>query len=171
MRLFFALWPEDEVREALAGWAAACRQCVRGRATRTENLHATLAFLGEVAASDVARLAALAASLPCQRFELTLDRLQYWPRKRIVLAGCTRTPDALASLAQAMRAGLSQAGFRVEDRDYVPHVTLLRDARSAPDAVAVDPLPWRVQDIVLVESVRSHGTLRYRPIQRFTLAI
>jgi len=169
MRLFFALWPDDSVREALAHWVVLCRSRVQGRATRSENLHATLAFLGEVAATDVATLSALAGRLRCAAFTLRVDRVGYWPHNRIVYAGCGETPAALAALATAMQRDLSQAGFRVEERAYVPHVTLLRAASGTPQGMTLQSLTWKVNEIALVESARSHGELVYRPIHSFTL--
>ena len=171
MRLFFALWPDAAVRQALARCAAECKVPTRGRVTRSENLHATLAFLGEVEPAKVPSLLALGAEIRTLGFDLTIDRLEYWPHNRIVYAGCSAAPEALGVLADDLRTRLSGAGYRVESRAYVAHVTLLRDARRAPLGVVMEPLLWRVRDIALVESVREHHTLVYRPIQCFTLAV
>ncbi|RPI47467.1 MAG: RNA 2',3'-cyclic phosphodiesterase [Betaproteobacteria bacterium] len=170
MRLFFALWPDAGVREMLARWAEACNASVRGRATRTENLHATLAFLGEIAPQKLASLCTLGAEIQGSAFELTFDRLEYWPHNRIVYAGCSQAPAALGVLAEDLRARLGDDGYAVDSRPYVAHVTLVRDARRAPKGVLVEPVLWQVRDIALVESAREDGTLVYRPIRRFTLS-
>jgi len=169
MRLFFALWPDSDVRRELVRWVSALRQQVPGRPTRAENLHATLAFVGEVDAANVARLEAAAARLQAPAFELVLDRLHYWPHNGIAYATCSHTPAALAALAGALQTGLVAAGFRVDTRAYVPHVTLLRAVRQAPPDMTLSPLLWRVNDIALVESARVERVLAYRPIRRFTL--
>ncbi len=169
MRLFFALWPDPDVRRGLAGWGDALRARVRGRPTRAENLHATLAFLGEVNPADAPRLDDIAAALEAPAFDLVLDGLHYWPHNGIVYAACSRTPQPLAALALALQTRLVAAGFPVDTRAYVPHVTLLRAVRRPPPDIPVSPLLWRVNDIVLVESARAEGVLTYRPIRRFTL--
>lgn len=169
MRLFFALWPDSDVRRELAGWVSALRARVRGRPTRTENLHATLAFVGEVDPAAVTRLGDVAAALRAPAVDLALDAVHYWPHNGIVYAACSNMPPALVALAGAMQAGLAAAGFRVDTRGYVVHVTLLRDVRRAPQFDPVSPLLWRVRDIALVESTRAEGVLVYRPIRRFTL--
>jgi 2'-5' RNA ligase len=64
---------------------------------------------------------------------------------------------------------LAANGFRVDARDYVPHVTLLRAARSAPAAIETQPLMWRVRHIVLAESIHESGRLMYRPLRQFML--
>ena len=170
MRLFFALWPDARVREELAQWVRGCHGLCGGRATRPENLHATLAFLGDVEATAVAPLIDLAAGMRTTAFDLSVDVLAYWPHNRIVYAGCRESPAALRMLAAAMRADLSGLGFRVDARPYTAHVTLLRNAQREPSAAPTSPLRWRVREIALVESLRQNGKLVYQPRERFTLA-
>ena len=53
LRLFFALWPPEDLQAKLAAWAN--KAAGKGRAMRRENIHLTLAFLG---ATDAALLPA-----------------------------------------------------------------------------------------------------------------
>ena len=133
------------------------------------NLHATLAFLGMVNGSQQQAAIAVASSLRCRDFELVLDRIGYWRRHRIVYAGAQRMPAPLTKLAAELARGLAQAGLHTEERPYVAHVTLLRDAVRAPSGFAASPLSWEVDAIVLVESRYEHGRLVYQPFQRWTL--
>jgi 2'-5' RNA ligase len=168
-RLFFALWPNEAERDVLHAWAQACHAAAGGRMVPRENLHVTLAFLGEVEPARLPQLGAIAAGARAAGFELRLDRLGYWPHNRIVHAGASATPPALSALAGALAAARAQEGFRTETRPYHAHVTLLRDARAAPAGVQIDALRWRVDAFVLAESARIHGRLQYRPLQRWTL--
>ena len=170
MRLFFALWPDALVRERLTQWTLDCGGHCGGRATQPENLHATLAFLGEVEPTAVTSLVELAAGLRATAFDLAVDALAYWPHNRIVYAACSESPAALRMLAAAMRAELSALGFRTDARPYTAHVTLLRNARRAPPDAPVTPIHWQVREIALVQSLRQDGKLAYQPIERFTLA-
>lgn len=170
MRLFFALWPDAQVRDALFDAARACHAHSRGRLIPAANLHATLAFLGEVDVSRLPALGALGEQMAPPVFDLALDRLGYFRRSRIVYAGASVTPPALQRLAADCAAALEDAGFRVEDSPYTVHVTLLRDARTAPPAnVLTLPQMWHVRHIVLVESVRGREGPVYRPLRRFML--
>jgi 2'-5' RNA ligase len=169
LRLFFALWPGERERAALDAWAQSCHAAAGGRLVPRENLHMTLAFLGEVEAARLPQLGAIAAGARAAAFDLHLDRIGYWPHKRIVHVGASETPTALSALAEALNAALARAGFRTEARPYRAHVTLLRDAPGAPAGVEIDALRWRVDAFVLAESAHSQGRLRYRPLQRWTL--
>ena len=169
MRLFFALWPDERVRAELSRWSERCRPVCGGRPTRVANLHATLAFLGDV---DPARLPALVRIGTRSRsaaFELCLDRVAYWPRNRIVHAGASQPPQALGALARSLNMHLGEAGQRVDQRPYALHLTLLRDAHAPPDIRVIEPVLWRVSHMVLVESVRADGGQVYRPLHRFML--
>ena len=82
-RLFFALWPDEGIREELD---RVSRHAVRkrGKRVRGENLHITLAFIGQVPADTASCLRQAAAEIRGQRFTLRLDRIGYWPRPRIM---------------------------------------------------------------------------------------
>jgi len=170
LRAFFALLPPEAVRDELFGWAQACRVSTGGRLVRRENLHATLAFLGQIDRLRLPELALLAQEVVAERFELLLDRVGYWPHNRIVYAAAASQPAPLAALAADLALRLSRAGFRAEERPYFAHATLLRAARCAPADVRVVPLRWQVDAIALMQSTRSAGRLVYRPLERWTLA-
>jgi 2'-5' RNA ligase len=170
LRAFFALLPTEAVRDELFGWAQACCASTEGRLVRRENLHATLAFLGEIDRGRLPELALLAQEVAAERFELLLDRIGYWPHNRIVYAAAASVPAPLASMAAALTLCLSRAGFHTEERPYFAHVTLLRAARRAPADVRVASLRWPVDAIALMQSARSAGQLVYRPLGRWTLA-
>lgn len=170
MRIFFALWPPDEVRYGLFDWARTCQAKSEGRLVALRNLHATLAFLGEVDGSRLPELAALARASVGERFELLLDRVGYWPHNRIVYAGVESMPAPLLALQAELTQRLRAAAFRTEDRPYFAHVTLLRAAHRLPAEVRVEPLHWEVDALTLVESAREEGRVVYRPLQRWTLA-
>ena len=169
LRLFVALWPPDDVRDALFGWARACHATCRGRLVRRENLHVTLAFLGETARARLPELAAILAQVRAPQFDLVLDRLGYWPHNRIVYGGTSAMPPALVALAAGLGSRLRDAGFRGDDRPYVAHVTLLRHAQRGPEDTRVEPVAWHVGELVLVESLRTDSGQDYRPLQRWTL--
>ena len=169
LRVFFAFWPSLAVRDELTAWAQACLPSSGGRLVRHDNLHATLAFLGEIERSRLPELLALPDEIACSRFELILDRIGYWRHNSVVYAGASRPPPRLPAFAASLAQRLAQSGFRTEDRPYVPHVTLLRDARRAPEDMHMEPLCWNVDTIVLAESAQSGGRLLYRPLQRWTL--
>lgn len=140
-----------------------------GRATPPGKIHLTLFFLGATEVSRVPTIEAVGASVRSSAFDFALDTLGYWRHNRIVWSGVSRCPAALAALAADLRAGLAREGVHAEDRPYVPHITLVRDAARAPGTLALAPCVWRAHEFVLVESEPVRGGVRYAVRARWPL--
>ncbi len=164
-RLFFALWPDDGVRRALAAWQRAHlpSDC---RPAHPADLHLTLHFLGQVEEARLRALLALGRGLPLPAFSLNLERIGYWARSRVLWAGPARTPLPLARLHAQLGRGLQALGFELDARPFRPHVTLARKVRRPPAETALPPLPWAVREWALVESRPGHRPL-YHPLARW----
>jgi 2'-5' RNA ligase len=168
-RVFFALWPETGVREALAATAQEAQAECGGRAMVAGKIHTTLFFIGDIERSRIPRLEAIAATIRGAPFDLDVDALQYWKHNRMVWAGAKRCPAPLSALVSSLSAALATEGLRGEDRPYVAHVTLVRNARRAPRLTTLTPLCWAARDFVLAESVRASGVSRYDVLARWPL--
>jgi 2'-5' RNA ligase len=68
-----------------------------------------------------------------------------------------------------MEVALRANGFRFDARDYVPHITLLRNAVQAPRLLQLTPIVWHARQFALVESVRDDGGSRYRVLESWAL--
>jgi 2'-5' RNA ligase len=159
MRLFFALWPPADAAAALARWA----QSFDGRAMPVENIHLTLAFLGE---ADPAKAAIPAGRIHAKPFAFPVDHGGYWRHNKIVWAGPRQMPRELGELAASLQTELVKEGFSLEKRPFAAHVTLVRKAKpvsSLPDLPRVD---WPVREFALVQSI--HG--KYKNLETFQLA-
>jgi 2'-5' RNA ligase len=168
-RLFFAAWPAPEVQLALHGVA---RQALResgGRAIAARNIHLTLAFLGDIERALVQELETVAAGISVPQCELLIDRVEYWRHNRILWAGVERCPDPVHALVAGLSNGLRALGLKLDDRPYVPHVTLLRNARRAPAALVVPVIAWPVHDFALIESVQCGRERVYEVMRRWPL--
>lgn len=163
--MFFALWPGEAERSALLKQALAFKADAGGRLTRSAKLHMTLVFLGDVGGERVAQLQNIARSVLGSAFLMHIDKAGYWPRQKIVWAAPQRVPAALTQLVDSLESALRAGGFRIEDRAWRPHITLLRDARR-PATLPAMALDWPLCDFVLVESA---GGV-YRVIGRWSLA-
>ena len=168
VRLFFALWPGADLQARLATWAK--QAAGRGRAMRRENIHLTLAFLGDTAASLVPELIALAAGVRFVSIRLPLDRIGYWKHNRIIWCGAEQDPPALSALVSELRARLDSGGIVYDRKPFVSHVTLVRNAAGLPAAPAWVPLVWEAADFVLVGSTRVEGRVTYQVTKRFPAA-
>lgn len=177
LRLFFALWPDEVTRAALG--RAVPLVGPGGRAIPIENLHATLAFLGNTDVLRMDALAALAASIRAAPFVLTLDGYEVWDRALVALVP-KELPAALERLAGDLNAGLGGAGFPTESRPYRAHVTLIRERRRgsgrregllAPEAssAAMTPITWPVNEFALVQSRTGPQGSRYEVLFKWPL--
>ena len=161
MRLFFALWPDDEVRAQLAGWSRELHALCGGRPTRPENLHVTLAFLGSVEEARVAEVERAAGTVRPRACPLILDQPGYWKHNRIAWAGASVVPPGLEALVSGLRGILAKSQIRFDAKSFVSHVTLLREAREPRAMPALAPIEWRLDGFALVQSVTLPQGSRY----------
>jgi 2'-5' RNA ligase len=167
-RLFFALWPDAEIRAALDALA---RQQIHKQAKRVagDNLHITIAFPGAVTARVQECLEAAAGKLKGAPFELVIDRLGYWPGPRILWAAPAHTPPELWSLAASLRDILAACGLEPENRPYQVHITLARKTGRALTVTRVAPIRWSIRQFCLVESVSEPAGVRYQVLRFWPL--
>lgn len=163
LRLFFALWPDDITREAIA----AHRQSV-GRPVPARNWHVTLAFLGKVARERLEPLTGAAAELSAGRCTLTLDRLGHWRRVAVTWLGASGTPTALADLHGQLTARIAGLRLPVEERPFRPHLTLARRAPPRPTET-IPPIHWPVAEFCLMASTTRPEGAEYRVLERWPL--
>lgn len=167
-RVFFALWPDAETARSLHGLAEKAKQHFGGRAMHVDTLHLTLAFIGGVPRVRIPELLELGASVVPRAVDLSLDVLGEWARKHIVWAGPETVPEPLAVLAAELQSALLGAGFVLETRPFVPHVTLLRNAACATRRMPLElAVRWHADGFVLVESRLLPSGARYQVLGRW----
>ena len=115
-RLFFALWPDDAVRVELARYRLDLARACEGRPVRTETLHITLVFIGEVPEVRVAELAACADRVTARAFDLVVDTAGCFDKAHVAWLGCSQPPAALLDLQFALQTEAAKAGFSVDAR-------------------------------------------------------
>jgi RNA 2',3'-cyclic 3'-phosphodiesterase len=171
MRLFVAIAPPAAVLDELDALAAPLRTARQDlRWTSREAWHVTLAFLGQVNSSAVARLLPRLerAAHRHHGFGLVFSQAGAFPapaRANVLWTGLSGDRAALARLAQSVAAGASRAGAPPPDlgRRFQPHLTLARCRLPADVTELVAALagyrgqPWTADRIHLVRS-RLGGT-------------
>jgi 2'-5' RNA ligase len=171
VRVFFALWPSDAERGALAAWQKPLQHLCGGRAMRGDTLHNTLVFVGDVGQSRLEALRLAAQEVSAAGFELCFDAARYWGHNHIVYAAPGEAPQQLAQLVSDLEQRLMTHRFKFDQRVYKPHVTLLRNARwtDAP-LPEMEPVRWQAGDFALVQSVLQEGLATYSVLARFALS-
>jgi 2'-5' RNA ligase len=160
-RLFFALWPPAELQQQLYEIGGTLLHSAHARRLPAENLHLTLAFLGEVAPMRQACYERAADGVAGRPFTLAFERSGCFRRTGVLWVGPDETPAALAALAGALNAALEGCGYRPDTRPLRAHLTLARRLRRCPPPATFAPLAWPVREFALVESRLERDGARY----------
>ena len=168
-RLFFALWPSEQVRQSIVEVLSSLPPQVNGRVIQQQNLHATLHYVGQVAESTKDCMHAAAQSVKAEAFQLNLDRLGLFPKAKIFWMGAQNTPDQLMQLHVKLGTALEDCGFVTDERAFSPHFTLLRKCRGPVPENINFSIPWRVEEFVLVESITYKEGVKYQVLERYSL--
>lgn len=146
----------------------------------TANLHVTLNFLGETEESRISELGDLISRVSEENppFSTSLKGLGAFPDERhmrVLWAGVLKSRD-LSRLQENMRSTLVSGGFPLEDRAYIPHLTLgrLRKSRSSVDLIS----PFvrasfgdlNITQIALFESLNQGSHPVYKILRTFNLS-
>ena len=157
------------MRAELFGLARQLHRDCGGRLINRGNLHQTLVFLGNVPTERISEVTALATALQFVGFQLEFGATGYWPHNRIVWAAPHNTPQPLFALVAALEQLLRVAGFRIDERPYASHVTLIRNARP-PATLPRLRLAWPIAEFALVQSLRGAAGNEYNVIARWPAA-
>lgn len=176
MRLFIAIDLPPELKRAL--WTL--RSDLPGaRWVALEQIHLTLAFLGEVEEKKIEPLSAELARIHLPPFTLSFTCTGCFPnreRPRVLWVGLAPQPR-LAELAHQVQTALMVCDLPVEARPFSPHITLARLKFPAPRSVGVfldQSLPphlpvLSVQEFILFQSRLSPHGAEHLPLSHFSL--
>jgi 2'-5' RNA ligase len=168
LRLFFALWPSDAERSALAAWQPKLHELCGGRAMRADTLHNTLVFLGDVAEHRLEALQLAAQETEFRHFTLNLVAARYWGHNHIVYAEPDTIAPPLADLVGQLGQSLRRHHFHFDQRAYKPHITLLRHAKwSDAELPPMAAVRWQVRSFALVQSLSDGQGAHYTVLARF----
>lgn len=181
-RLFFALWPQEALRESLERNTRTLVRDSGGRAIPARNFHVTVVFVGEVPQPRVTEVMAAAAATSAPAFTLALDRIEAWSGSNVLVLSGTPVPPELATLVTRLRSSLMSRQIRLQHEVYRPHITLARNLpraspapspRSSPKATA-ESVEWRVEwpvnEFALIESTVTRSGSDYQVLARWPLA-
>lgn len=163
-RLFFALWPDDITRQRLAAVVKQAAQQHQGKVMHTDNLHITLAFLGDVSNAQRACVEAVADSISMTPFNLRLEPIGWFKRPKVLWLGADETPDALMQLVASLNQGLRSCDIALDDRPFATHLTLMRKVQRFNE-MKIEPIDWRVDRFCLVQSFTHPEGVEYKVVK------
>lgn len=184
MRVFVALQIPSAVRKNLAEFLARLRAIsAQPRWVRTENLHVTLKFIGEVQAEKLGDIRAALSIVHSDRV-VTLDfrGVGFFPsekRPRVFWAGIEASAN-LPRLAGDIDRAMEKLGVPPEKRPFSAHLTLARfEPPGLPDQLrgAIQENAKRefgsvaAREFHLIESKRKPGGAEYTTLETFPFVV
>ena len=169
MRLFFGLKPEPKIALEIATWRDKALPPMR-HSVHVDNLHITLAFLGEIHESQLETLMSSAAQVAASPFEISMNQMGYWRKPDLLWIAAERIPDAIIALAKELGSLSVSMGSRREKRAYFPHITIVRNCRVPPPINIIKPVfTLCFSHYSLFESINTRSGVRYRQLQDWQL--
>lgn len=135
-----------------------------------DNLHVTLAFLGNVQEDQLPALRTVASAFAWPEADLVFDRLAWWPKARLLCLEASVLPPTLIAAVDAFHEELRRAGFKVERRPFRAHITVARNVAAWPQDAPARPIPpfqWALQGVALVASTPTPGGSVYQVVERY----
>lgn len=163
-RLFLAAVPDAGTAARIHRLAGVLKRAhgFDGKLIAPERLHISLFFLGGLPERKIHAACDAATDVRAAQFEVSFDRTASFRGKSdnrpFVLIG----EDGLCRLQSFRRmlgAALTRRGLgRAANTSFMPHITLLYDARGAEEH-PVEPIFWTVTEFVLIHSMKGHDHL------------
>lgn len=161
MRLFIAIQFNEELKKSLV----ACmhdlkKQGVEGNYVPAQNLHLTLAFIGEY--DDTALVKRAISSVPVPQFRISLSEKGSFGD--LLWVG-VKGNQKLKTYVKQLRAALKEAGIPFDDKEFVPHITLIRKTVSKkPYQLHLNKAEMTVKKVSLMKPEMKNGKVIYREI-------
>ena len=167
MRLFIAIELENRIKDELCMIQKRIRlQGMKGNFTTRENMHLTLAFIGEY--SDPEHVSDVLDDVILEPMRIALDGFGCF--KDLYWIGL-KEDKGLTENVKRLRKALSDNGIPFDRKKFVPHITLARNIEYDKDLPTDCPFPaaMDVGYISLMRSDRGKNGMIYTPISEFVI--
>lgn len=161
-RLFIAINLNDEMKDSLMDIQDTMRSYgVRGRDTVPENMHLTLAFIGDYDDPDLVK--DVISGIEIRPFDISIRGVGAF--RDLWWAGIDGSAPLMA-VSRRLRRALSDAGIPFDRKKFSPHITIIRRAEGSLSDVPSEELEesfgasMTVDHISLMRSDRGrHGMI------------
>lgn len=161
MRLFVAIQLSDEMKKALVDCMHDLKkQGVDGKFVPAQNLHVTLAFIGEY--DDPKKVKQVIDRVPLPEFRLSLsEKGNFGDLLWIGVKGNQK----LKTYVKELREALAGSGIPCDRDKFVPHITLIRKSSAKkPYQVRVPKADMMVKKASLMKSEQRDGKTVYKEL-------
>ena len=161
MRLFIAIQLSDPMKKALVNMMHELKkQGVEGNYVPAQNLHMTLAFIGEY--DDPAKIKEVISRVPVPEFRLSLSDMGNFGN--ILWAG-VKGNQKLKAYVKDLRSALDVEGIPYDRDKFVPHITLIRKYTAKRSyKVSMPKAEMMVKKASLMKSEQKNGKAVYKEV-------
>lgn len=160
MRLFIAINLSDAMKDALTDVQDKMYdQGVRGNFTLRENMHLTLAFIGEY--PDKEQVTDALSSVTFSSFTISLSGMGCF--RNLWWAGMDESAP-LAAVVRRIRRALAENGIPFDRKRFSPHITLIRKATGTMPGIQINTVSMPVERISLMRSDRGKRGMIYTEV-------
>ncbi len=161
MRLFIAIQLSDPMKKALVNMMHELKkQGVEGNYVPAQNLHMTLAFIGEY--DDPARIKEVISRMPVPEFRMSLSDMGNFGN--ILWAG-VKGNQKLKAYVKDLRSALDAEGIPYDRDKFVPHITLIRKYTAKRSyKVSMPKAEMMVKRASLMKSEQKDGKPVYKEL-------
>lgn len=161
MRLFIAIQLSDPMKKALVNMMHELKkQGVEGNYVPAQNLHMTLAFIGEY--DDPARIKEVISRVPVPEFRMSLSDMGNFGN--ILWAG-VKGNQKLKAYVKDLRSTLDAEGIPFDRDKFVPHITLIRKYTAKRSyKVSMPKAEMMVKRASLMKSEQKNGKPVYKEL-------
>ncbi len=132
MRLFYGIQLPEEVKEELSEFIILLQSYIPTgvKWVEKENLHITFQFIGDVKPTQLAELEDdfITSISSCNSQKFMINSAEIFPLKqpRLIWVSLDSANNQLHKATKSLRNLLKNKGFILENKDFIPHITLGR---------------------------------------------
>lgn len=161
MRTFIAINFDENTVDKIVGVQDELAERGRGNFTRRENLHLTLAFLGEIDVNQIEEVKSAMNAINLHSMNLTFGKVGYFRGdSELWWIGIDNNPTLLG-MQRALINELKKTSVTPDMKKFRPHITLVRQMNIGHADIGFKPFTTKVSHISLMLSERVNGKLTY----------
>ncbi len=179
-RIFIALNFPPEIKSKIKSLIKKLEKSSRGvKWINPQGAHITMAFLGWLTKEEIAKVTAILkiVSNNQEKFELNLENIGFFPTislPRVIWIGGSQDLNII-NLKSSLKKQLNISGFKVEDREFIPHLTIgrikdrVKNIENITNFRNVNLGKFLVSSIDVMESILKREGPEYKTIFRVNL--
>ena len=167
MRLFIAINFDEKTKDKIQEVQEKMKLISRGNYTKRENLHLTLAFLGEIPEDRIEDIKNAINSVEVPEMKLIFSKTGCFNRDSELWWIGIKQNKELTKMQKELVNTLKENGFKIESRKFVPHITIARETRikySGLEFLENEFTSQKINSIDLMLSERVNGKLQYKKL-------